>query len=153
MPSYNDNNAENIPKCDQTVTEGLGKNQVHVSENLDKSKTEEEYPVSVDGTPFTPSKQATECTSASNHKNESGSLEKLMKDIESCQSAISLLQKENKDLQEKLKELMDYSKALKKENEKLLSTAAARMKKIRHCKLNLKLLLLQLKSVKQKSSL
>ena len=36
VPSYNDNNAENIPKCDQTVIEGLGKNQVHVSEKQNR---------------------------------------------------------------------------------------------------------------------
>ena len=62
----------------------------------------------------------TNSVSTREHKN--CPFQNYAKDLESCKSAISSLQQENRELQEK-QQLMDYAKLMKNENEKLLSTA------------------------------
>ena len=114
-------NTENSPKCDQDITKDL--------QDLDLSITEEEIPICIDGAPMPQSpNQNAESVSEHKHEHENCPYQNIVKDVESCQSSISLLQQENKDLQEKLNLLIGISKEMKNENEKLLSTAAANNK-------------------------
>ena len=75
----------------------------------------------------------TNSVSTSEHKN--CPFQNYAKDLESCKSAISSLQQENRELQEKLKQLMEYAKLTKKE--KLLSTAESNQDETKTLKLKL----------------
>ena len=68
-------------------------------------------------------------------RNNNCPFQNYAKDLESCKSAISSLQQENRELQEKLKHLMDYAKLMK--NEKLLSTAESNQDENKTLKLKL----------------
>ena len=100
------------------------------SVSIDSKITEETTSKSIDGAPLArtfseTSDQNVESVSEATQNHENCPYQNLAQDIESCKSAISSLQQENGDLQEKLKELVDYTKKMKNENEKLFSTAVA----------------------------
>ena len=98
--------------------------------SIDSKITEETTSKSIDGAPLArtfseTSDQNVESVSEVTQNHENCPYQNLAQDIESCKSAISSLQQENGDLHAKLKELVDYSKKMKNENEKLFSTAVA----------------------------
>ena len=119
---------ETIISMDSTTD--LSNLGLHVIEDLNSKITEETTSKSIDGAPLAGDfsetfNQNVESVSEATQNHENCPYQNFAQDLESCKSAISLLQQENSDLQEKLKELVDYSKKMKNENEKLLSSAIA----------------------------
>ena len=70
-------------------------------------------------------------------KLESIASQTISEDLENCKSAISLLQRDNRDLQENLRQLMDVSKKANSENKKLLALIDSKNEEIDSLKLKL----------------
>ena len=81
--------------------------------------------------------QNTEECKEKNTNTENCALQQTSIDLENSKAAVSLLQQENRELQEKLKQIIDYSKEVKSENEKLLSLSESNKEEINNLKLKL----------------
>ena len=112
-PSYQDEPIVTETPISTDSTTDLSNLGLHVIEDLNSKITEETTSKSIDGAPLAgdfseTSNQNVESVSEATQNHENCPYQNFAQDLESCKSAISLLQEENSDLQEKLKELVDY---------------------------------------------